>query len=65
MAVKTLLDGQASALTQKAIDMALAGEIRALRLCMDRLVPPRKDRPDFERTEINSAQDAASVLSSR
>jgi hypothetical protein len=45
VAVETLLDGQAQALTQKAIDLALAGDITALRLCLDRILPVRKDRP--------------------
>src|SRR4051795_11090305 len=45
VALETLLDGQAIALTQKAIDLALAGDIAALRLCVDRILPPRKDRP--------------------
>ena len=45
IALEKLLDGQATALTQKAIDLALAGDMAALRLCLDRILPPRKDRP--------------------
>lgn len=45
LAMEALLDGQAEKLTQKAIQLALAGDLTALRLCMDRLCPPRKDRP--------------------
>ena len=64
LALESLLDGQAEALTQKAIDLALAGDIPALRLCMDRILPPRKDRPvTFTLPEIKSAQDAAAVVS--
>jgi hypothetical protein len=64
LALETLLDGQATALTQKAIDLALTGDIPALRLCMDRILPPRKDRPvAFTLPEIKSAQDAAAVVS--
>ena len=44
MALEALLDGQANALTQKAIDLALTGDMAALRLCLDRILPPRKDR---------------------
>ena len=44
VAAELLLDGEAEALTRKAIDLALAGDTVALRLCMERLVPPRKDR---------------------
>src|SRR4051812_29118501 len=42
LALETLLDGQATALTQKAIDLALTGDMAALRLCLDRIIPARK-----------------------
>ncbi len=45
LAAEALLDGEAEALTRKAIELALAGEPTALRLCMERLLPARKDRP--------------------
>jgi hypothetical protein len=62
--LETLLDGQATALTQKAIDLALAGDMQALRLCLDRILPPRKDRPvTFTLPPITSAQDAAATVS--
>ena len=65
LALEALLDGQANALTQKAIDLALAGDMAALRLCLDRILPPRKDRPvNFTLPTINSAQDAAAIVSS-
>lgn len=64
LALETLLDGQAQALTQKAIDLALTGDMVALRLCLDRILPPRKDRPvTFTLPAINSAQDAAATVS--
>src|ERR1043166_2707029 len=44
-AVEALLEGQAEALTQKAVALALAGDGPALRLCLDRIAPPRKDAP--------------------
>ena len=43
--MESLLEGEAEQLTRKAIELALAGDITALRLCLERLVPPRKDRP--------------------
>jgi Family of unknown function (DUF5681) len=59
LALENLLDGQAEALTQKAIELALGGDIPALRLCLDRILPPRKDRPvTFEMPAINGAEDA-------
>lgn len=45
VALEALLDGEAEALTRKAIDMALEGDTTAMRLVMDRIMPPRKDRP--------------------
>src|SRR3984957_8256186 len=63
LALETLLDGQATALTQKAIDLALAGDMAALRICLDRILPPRKDRPvTFTLPPINSAHDAAATV---
>ena len=45
MAVDALLDGEAEKLTRKAVDLALSGDTVALRLCLDRIAPVRKDRP--------------------
>src|SRR5215831_2487922 len=44
VAAEALLDGQAEALTRKAIERALDGDILALRICLDRILPPRRDR---------------------
>jgi hypothetical protein len=45
LAVDALLDGEAEKLTRAAVDLALAGDTVALRLCLDRIAPVRKDRP--------------------
>jgi hypothetical protein len=64
LALETLLDGQATALTQKAIDLALTGDLVALRICLDRILPPRKDRPlTFELPPISTAAEAVSTIS--
>lgn len=39
-----LLEGESEALTRKAVELALAGDATALRLCMERIVPPIKER---------------------
>jgi len=44
-AVEGLLDGQAEALTQRAVEMALGGDATAMRLCLERIMPARKDSP--------------------
>jgi Family of unknown function (DUF5681) len=63
LACEALLDGQAEALTAKAVQMALAGDPVALRLCMDRIYPARKDRPvTFALPTITSARDAADLM---
>ena len=55
--------GQASALTQKAINLALAGDMAALRLCLDRILPPRKDSPvAFDLPEMKTLNDAVSAM---
>jgi Family of unknown function (DUF5681) len=60
LAIEALLDNEGEALTQKAIDLAKTGDMQALRLCLDRLVSPRKDRPvSFELPAITCAGDAA------
>ena len=43
VAIESLLEGQAEALTQTAISKALKGDTVALRLCMDRIMPQRRD----------------------
>ena len=44
LAIQDLLDGEAEALGRKAIELALAGDTVALRLCLERIAPPRKER---------------------
>lgn len=41
-AAMTLLEGEAETLIRKAIELALNGDITALKLCLDRLVPALK-----------------------
>jgi hypothetical protein len=63
LAAEALLDGEAEALTRKAIELALAGDPIALRLCLDRILPPRRERPTtFALPELRSAADAGSAM---
>jgi multidrug efflux pump subunit AcrA (membrane-fusion protein) len=58
-AIEALLEGQHEELTRKAIDKALEGDMVALRLCLDRLAPPRKDAPvSIVLPPVRSAADA-------
>jgi hypothetical protein len=62
LAVEAMLDGEAERLTRKAIDLALAGDTVALKLCIDRICPARRDRPvTFALPPITSARDAADI----
>lgn len=62
-AVETMLEGQADALTATALKLALGGDITALRICLDRIAPARKDRPvTLDLPPIASAADHAPAL---
>ena len=59
-AALALLDGEAGALTRKAVEMALEGDTTALRLCLERIAPPRRDAPvQFALPRMKTARDAA------
>lgn len=45
-AAEALLEGEAEGLARIAVEAALSGDVQALRLCLDRILPPRKGRPD-------------------
>jgi hypothetical protein len=58
-AVDALLEGEAEGITRKAIEMALSGDGTAMRLCFERLSPPRRDRPiPFALPKLETAADA-------
>ncbi len=62
-AAELLLDGEATALTRKAIELALAGDPTALRLCLDRTVAPRRERPvELALPPIHSAADILGAI---
>jgi len=59
-AALALLDGEAEALTRQAVTMALGGDTTALRLCLERIAPPRRDAPvTFDLPPMETARDAA------
>jgi hypothetical protein len=65
MAAEALLDGEVEALTRKAIEMAKQGDMTALRLCLDRILPPRRERPvQFRLPALRRAADAAGAMAS-
>jgi len=63
MAVETLLDGDAEIITRKAVELAKAGDLTALRLCLDRIFPVRRDKPvTFALRTIESPEEAANAM---
>ena len=62
LAAEALLDGEAEALSRKVVEMALDGDTTALKMCMDRILPPRKGRPiTFTLPEMTDTGDLRAV----
>ena len=53
LAAMELLDGEAEALTRTAIDLALSGDMAALRLCIERIIPVRREAVDMSFQQNN------------
>ena len=65
LAIESLLQGQAEALTQTAVTKALDGDIVALRLCLERIAPAPKDQPvSFGLPKMHNAMDASEAAGS-
>jgi hypothetical protein len=64
-AALALLDGEAEALSRKAIELALEGDTMALRLCLERIAPAVKEHrlEGLELPEINGPQDVLDAVS--
>ena len=60
--LENLFAEDAEAIARKAIELAKAGEIAALRMCLDRLVPARKDEPVvFDLPLLDTAADSVAA----
>jgi hypothetical protein len=60
---RALLAGEGEALTRKAIELALAGDAMALRLCLDRLIGPCRERAvECDMPTIGGASDLAAAM---
>jgi hypothetical protein len=60
--LEDMLQGEAEEITRKVIAKAKVGDPVALRLCLDRLMAPRKSRPvQFAFPKLESAADAAAA----
>jgi hypothetical protein len=63
LAALELLNGEAEALSRKAVELALEGDTTALRLCLERIAPPCREVPvTFEIPEMVTAADASKAM---
>ncbi len=61
---QNLLDGEAEALVRKVVQLALEGDLTCLRICIERLVPPKKDAPiEIDIPEVSSIADIPKLFS--
>jgi F0F1-type ATP synthase gamma subunit len=57
--LQNLLAADAEAIARKAIDLAKDGDIAAIRICMERLVPTRKSEPvELDLPPLGTAADS-------
>ena len=62
-AARDLLTCKGEALTRKAIELALTGDPAALRLCLQRIIAPCRERAvEFQMPPIKSATDLAAAM---
>jgi hypothetical protein len=63
IAAAALLAGEAEALTRRAVELALVGDPTAMRLCIERILPPCRERTvRFALPPIESAADIAPAM---
>lgn len=63
LAVQALLEGEAEAITRKAIEAAKAGDMTAIRLIIERILPAKKDTPiSIDIPPIRTLEDALSAV---
>jgi hypothetical protein len=59
LALEALLDGESEALLRRLIDLAKMGDDLAMRLCVERMLAPQRERPvPLKLPRIESDQDA-------
>jgi Family of unknown function (DUF5681) len=65
MLMQDLLADHAEAIGRNAIALAQEGDIAAIRVCMDRLAPARKDKPvAFDLPPLDTAADSVAAAAS-
>ena len=63
IALQEMLDGHGESITRKCALLALQGDPTALRLCMERLIAPRRDSPvKFKLPAVTTAAEVAQAV---
>jgi hypothetical protein len=61
--LEELVAGEGEKLAQKAVELALAGNVKCLQFCLDRLMPRRAGRPlDCSLPAVNDAHDVVVAM---
>ena len=63
-AAMVLLDGEADALTRKAVELALEGDVTALRLCLDRIAPSLKSTAPLINIDVEQPESLTDTAKS-
>jgi hypothetical protein len=61
-AAANLFDGEAEHLSRRCVELALAGDIGAMKICVERILPPRRGRPFKFKPTLRTIADAQATL---
>jgi hypothetical protein len=63
VAAEALLDGESEALTRRCIDLAMEGDSTALRLCLSRILPVKRENPiSLDLPALKDSQDSLRAI---
>jgi len=63
VAAETLLEGEAETITRKCVDLALEGDHTALRLCLSRILPVKRERTiELDLPALEGSQDSLRAI---
>ena len=63
MAAEALLDGEAEAITRRCIDLAKEGDSMALKLCLSRILPVKRERAiEIDLPALEDSQDSLRAI---
>ena len=63
VAAEALLDGESEALTRRCIDLAMEGDPTALRLCLSRILPVRREHTiELDLPTLEGSQDSLRAI---